>query len=139
MLYIDLHALRRDRDQLWAEAAHLEAAGEALTLATDLWESASAQQHERTMSDPWRDQLVDVMGHIEGTEERIAVRTLLTDVLKIPAQNQGVDTAKRLAEVMRSLGWQGPKPMRINGIVQRSFSRELSEERRKELRREPPF
>lgn len=40
----DLETLRRDRDQLWAEAAVAEAAGESICVADQLWAKAVADQ-----------------------------------------------------------------------------------------------
>ena len=50
---IDVDALRRDRDQLWAEAADVEAKGGSLMLPQDLWADATAEQDERRQHDPW--------------------------------------------------------------------------------------
>src|SRR2546427_25780 len=55
---IDLDALIADRDQLWAEAAAREAAGESLFLPQDLWEMAAIEQEERVSEDPWADILL---------------------------------------------------------------------------------
>ena len=44
---VDLDALRRDRDQLWAEAAAAEARGEALELEIDLYQAVVDRQEER--------------------------------------------------------------------------------------------
>jgi putative DNA primase/helicase len=51
---IDLDALRRDRDQLWAEAA---AATEELTIPRELWGEAEERQNSRLVGDPWDDRL----------------------------------------------------------------------------------
>lgn len=52
---IDLAAVTRDRDQLWAEAAALEATGEPLTIAEGLWVSAAVEQKARREPDVWED------------------------------------------------------------------------------------
>lgn len=52
---VDLEALRRDRDQLWAEAAVLEEAGESIVLDHGLWDLAAERQAEETTEDPWAD------------------------------------------------------------------------------------
>ena len=44
---IAVEALRRDRDQLWAEAAFIEANGVSLTLDEGLWAAAREQQNAR--------------------------------------------------------------------------------------------
>ena len=54
---IDLEAVRRDRDQLWAEAAAAEAKGEVLTIPEALWPDVEARQQSRLLSDPWEEAL----------------------------------------------------------------------------------
>lgn len=54
---IDLAALRRDRDQLWAEAAK---ANEELTIPPALWPAATERQASRLVSDPWEDVLENI-------------------------------------------------------------------------------
>jgi predicted P-loop ATPase len=49
----DLKALRRDRDQLWAEAAAREANGESIRLARELWPTAAKEQQQRLADDPY--------------------------------------------------------------------------------------
>jgi predicted P-loop ATPase len=55
---IDLAGIKRDRDQLWAEGAAIEAAGEPLVIPEKLWPAAKVQQQARMEIDAW----VDVLG-----------------------------------------------------------------------------
>jgi putative DNA primase/helicase len=56
----DLEALRRDRDQLWAEAVHLYRSGVHWWLEdNDLIAAASAEQEDRYQSDPWEEKIAD--------------------------------------------------------------------------------
>ena len=53
---IDIDAIERDRDQLWAEAAHYEAQGEAIYVKDDAIRRAlRAAQEEREERDVWED------------------------------------------------------------------------------------
>lgn len=129
---IDIDALRRDRDQLWAEAAQVEASGASLELPERLWAVARAEQEKRQEQDPWDDLLAGIKGEIcpsndandrDGCEERIASTQLLFSGLGLDASRTGDREAKRLAYCMRRLGWEGPKRMRIKGQLVRGYSR----------------
>jgi predicted P-loop ATPase len=54
---VDLSALARDRNQLWAEASLAEASGEPLEIPQSLWSDATAIQLARMEEDPWDDML----------------------------------------------------------------------------------
>ncbi len=54
---IDVEAIKRDREQLWAEAAFREAAGETIALPMELWSVAAKAQHARMVIDPWEDKI----------------------------------------------------------------------------------
>ena len=49
----DMESLRRDRDQVWAEAVALWRAGEPLTLDAGLYAEATAAQEAALAEDPW--------------------------------------------------------------------------------------
>jgi predicted P-loop ATPase len=57
----DLDALKRDVDQLWAEAAHYEAQGESIVLQ-DLWPAAAAARAEREVENPYYASLCEKFG-----------------------------------------------------------------------------
>jgi len=57
---INLNALRRDCDQLWAEAAVAEASGVSLVLPRELWDTVREVQDARLEHDPWQDELEDL-------------------------------------------------------------------------------
>ncbi len=121
---IDLEGLRRDRDQLWAEAAHREAAGEPMTLPPELWETAAVEQAARTMRDPWLDILEKEQGQeANETTVRISSSYLLTDTLRIEPGRQKPSDQTRLGVCMRLLGWDGPKRMRVDGHNVRGYER----------------
>jgi len=58
---VDMAALIRDRDQLWAEACEEEWLEPSLSLPENLWQHASAARVDRTQADPWADVLDDVV------------------------------------------------------------------------------
>ncbi|MCK1488725.1 hypothetical protein IVB25_40130 [Bradyrhizobium sp. 193] len=54
---IDIEKLKRDRLQLWGEAAHYQSQGESLVLDPALWGEAGLEQEYRRVTDPWEDVL----------------------------------------------------------------------------------
>lgn len=99
---IDLAALRRDRDQLWAEAARREAQGEALEIPQHLWSVAAAEQAERVISDPWDHTLAP---RLEGKTGAVAVSDLWLS-LGIKADRQDTNAARRLTGILLRLGFK---------------------------------
>ena len=126
---IDIDALRLDRDQLWAEAAEIEAKGDPLILPKDLWSKASEAQDERRHHDPWDDTLAGIQGHAcvnEETgkeEERISSDELLKTYLELPPGKAQNTDAQRLKRSMRRLGWSGPKKLRFGNELKRGYFR----------------
>ena len=121
---IDLEKLRRDRLQLWGEAATYEAAGESITLDQRLWPAARDEQDKRRTKDPWEDLIADIpvevpggyyedgrpkplvrIIHQEDGFEKVASADLLKYVLRIQPAQQETKHSMRLATVMRLAGW----------------------------------
>jgi predicted P-loop ATPase len=56
---IDIDALRRDINQLWAEASAAEAGGESIRLDKKLWAEAGKEQEQRLEDEPWKEIIED--------------------------------------------------------------------------------
>jgi hypothetical protein len=114
---IDLRAIEFNRDQLWAEAAHIEATGETLDLPAGLHAAAKIQQEERRIHDPWMDTLQSVRGErvetIDGPVMRVSSAELLERYLEIKGTQLTSTAAARAKAVMIRLGWVGPKLIRL--------------------------
>lgn len=97
----DLARLRRDRDQLWAEAAFAEAHAESIRLSPHLWGDAASEQDERRVEDPMVPILAGVLGDLTG-------KLRVTDALRIVGVDGKAtqDQAQRLGVAMRDLGWE---------------------------------
>ncbi|MEF2549411.1 virulence-associated E family protein [Aurantimonas sp. E1-2-R+4] len=119
---IDLNALRRDRDQLIAEAAYRETQGESITLPEELWAEAAAEQDERLEEDPWQERLAHVRGKASGDEVRAFTNELLSETLGISLNHQHTGNSKRLKAVMLALGWEAAK-FKVAGRTLRGFRR----------------
>lgn len=118
---IDLEALRHDRDQLWAEASALESSGETISLPKELWEAAAAQQAERLEEDPWTEALSKLRGKAYGDVVRIETSALMMKV-GVPPERQNQHHTKRIAPIMRHLGWESTK-FRVAGSIVRGYER----------------
>jgi hypothetical protein len=101
---LDTDALRRDRDQLWAEAAAREASGLSIRLDQKLWAVAAAEQERRVASDPWFEALQAQLGGMKG---KISVRSIL-ELLEVPTKQQTHEHSRRIGEVMRKIDWVRP-------------------------------
>ncbi|MDX0440634.1 hypothetical protein GOD94_06115 [Sinorhizobium medicae] len=117
---IDLEALQRDRDQLWAETAFREAQGESIALPPDLWSAAALEQEDRLEDDPWLEKLATVRGRAVGEEVRAFTTEVLSEVLGIPLERQHNGQTKRLAALMRQHGWEDGK-FKVAGKTLRGF------------------
>lgn len=119
---IDLVALRRDRDQLLAEAAYHERQGEAISLPEELWAAAGVEQAARLEDDPWLERLSAVQGKAHGEVVRVMSQDLLESILGIPIERQTQGHTKRLAILMRKLGWEAKK-FRVEDRTVRGYER----------------
>jgi predicted P-loop ATPase len=126
---IDIEALRRDRDQLWAEAVAMEIKGEPLTLPTELWGEASDAQDERRQHDPWDDILMNVEGILYPAthdplieQEWVKVQELLFR-LDIKPDRATTEVYKRIKNSMKRLGWMKGKHYFGGKEQQRGYSR----------------
>lgn len=118
---LDLDGLVADRDQLWAEAAVREAAGESLFLPQELWSEAAVEQLERVTEDPWADVLRNYLDEPCSDDfdepdmpiDKVHSATLLSHALGIRPSDQTAADSQRLKQVMtRTLGWVHKKNLR---------------------------
>jgi hypothetical protein len=130
---VDVAAIERDRDQLWAEAATLEAKGASDVLSKELWPVAAERQARQTSDDPWADTLATFLAqrHVPQFEGDIPLppnrvhTSELFDALSISPSDQSKDKAQRLRTVMEQcLGWQYPGTVRVLGKPARGYKRE---------------
>jgi predicted P-loop ATPase len=100
---IDVDALARDRDQLWAEAKARFESGAVWWLETaDLVHMASEHQIDRYEGDPWE----EVIGPWLDSRPSVSISEVLEKCLQ-KAQALWTQTDKnRAARCLRSLGWE---------------------------------
>lgn len=117
----DVAWLKRDRDQLWAEAATREAKGESIRLDRELWAAAGEEQERRidAASDPYTDELRNVLGNMDGKLSSSDVWSILG--LKTAGQRTQ-DQNDRMGKAMRYLGWKR-KAVKIGGDKKNGYVR----------------
>lgn len=98
----DLAGLERDRDQLWAEAAAAETAGESIRLAEELWPAAAAEQERRRAVDPYEFKLAPLGDpRVQGLIS-VAEVWALAGVGEDPTPVQ----KQRISAAAQALGWE---------------------------------
>lgn len=100
---VDIGALVRDRDQLWAEAVHLYRAGERWWLEGYEVEMAGKEQSKRFQDDPWADgisEFLEQFGHTIVTVDKIFRH------LEIPRHLHHAKNHKRITDQLKHLGYE---------------------------------
>lgn len=97
---VDLDALTRDREQLWAEAVALYRAGEQWWLDRTDEGTAAAVVATRAADDPWA---ADVLRAVEGLSE-VSTRDVF-QLLEIPLDRRSKADAMRITGIITRAGW----------------------------------
>ena len=103
---IDLAALARDRDQLWAEAAMREAEGESIGLPERLWHAAGEEQDRRREGDEWLEPIAQYLATRNKTD--VSVLDVLCDNQFIRRQPDAVTrgNSMRAGAILKQLKYQ---------------------------------
>jgi predicted P-loop ATPase len=100
---IDVDALRRDRDQLFAEAVHQYRVGEKWWPDESFEaEHVRPQQDSRFEGDPWEDAIAT---HVASLS-RVRVTDIARNALAIESAKIGTAEQRRIAAVLTGLGWE---------------------------------
>lgn len=117
---IDLAALERDRDQLWAEAVHRYRAGEPWHLIDRALIVAAAEtQEERYQVDAWEPLIADYLelealtqasvalraGEKKPEPVRVTIQDLLAGALNLKPERWDQIAQNRVARCLQHLGW----------------------------------
>lgn len=97
---IDIDAIHRDRDQIWAEAVALFGAREPWWVQPAEVDVVEGEQAERTDVDVWTDAVVKA---IDG--RRVMLLSEIISSVGIPAKDAGQHHAARIGRIMQSMGW----------------------------------
>jgi hypothetical protein len=105
-----LDELRRDREQLWAEAARREADGASIRLDPALYHEACSAQEARRVADPFTETLGAVL---DGAVGKIRSRDAWS-IIGMPPDRRTQHDTERFGEALRELGWKR-KELRFGG------------------------
>jgi putative DNA primase/helicase len=136
---IDLDAVRRDRDQLWAEACARLAQGENWWATHDFEALGASEQENRFEGDPWEAPLEKWLAYpvsvrIDAQDRRheepldptegFTMAEILAHGLSLATERQGKADQTRAAAILRRLGWEREtNPHHVNGARVRRWRR----------------
>jgi predicted P-loop ATPase len=101
---VDLAALTRDRDQLWAEAAARFREGEPWHLVGVLEEMAAAQAAERIAHDPWTAKVVEIIAERITTPEASPGEVM--EYMGLHEHERHARNAGRVGQILKNIGWR---------------------------------
>ncbi|MEP3297733.1 MAG: VapE domain-containing protein [Pseudoruegeria sp.] len=104
---IDLEGLRRDRDQLWAEAVALFQSSERWWLDRNVEIIATSEQRKRNEDDPWIGAVLNYVSH----RTEITIREILQHGLGVELSKAERKDSNRVAGILKGNGWER------NGLV----------------------
>jgi len=122
----DLDALRRDRDQLHAEAAHREAKGESIRLHPSLWPAAAEEQQARMVDEPFTDMLRPYLEEViykpptgKGVVVTDGVKITaesVWEILNLPVSQRTQAHFTRLSGAMKTIGYRRPNSSNLISV-----------------------
>jgi putative DNA primase/helicase len=102
---IDIDALRRDREQLWAEAVHRFDAGESWWLTGDLVADAADEAEQRFVQHPWEAPIAAYLQNPQRRQTGVTTEEILASL--------GIETGQRtkahamtVGDILHRLGWE---------------------------------
>jgi len=109
----DLDGLKRDREQLLAEAVQEYKKGETLMLPHALQKEAEAEANERLSKDPW-EWIISEYLQTQPDKTEITTQHIFCDILGGAKQKMTTGDLRRIADALKRLGWVRRKT--IDGV-----------------------
>ncbi len=119
----DVEGIRRDRDQIWAEALKRERMGESIRLPESLWELAGEHQERRREVDAWEPVLEGLVYSRPVWDSSGRVRIPLEDVwvaVQPDPARRDRSGGLRISEIMHRLGFERGT-MKLEGKMVRAY------------------
>jgi predicted P-loop ATPase len=110
---VDLEAIKRDRDQLWAEAAARYRKGERWYLTQEQEALAAVEAAARVAHDPWTAQVVRIV--TESLKGPDVSPGEVMEYMSLPATERHARNAARVGSVLMNLSWKRDKRDRTRG------------------------
>lgn len=97
----DVDGLRRERDQLWAEAVVREAGGASIRLPPHLYDHAELQQERRRTDDPW--EVILAAYFVDQPEDYRVAPDEVWEILGISNDRLNAEGQRRVVAIMQKL------------------------------------
>ena len=112
---IDLDAIARDRQQLFAEAVYNFKTG---TSWHNMPDETEHRQNENMKEDPWLDPVLDYIQF----KDKLTIHQIMNECLHIPIERHRLDYFERIAHILQKDGWsQKGRFKNPDGSVSRSW------------------
>ena len=104
---VDLEAMKRDRDQLWAEAAARYRKGERWYLTQEQEAMAAVEAAGRVAHDPWTSQVAHIV--VESLKGPDVSPGEVMERMNLPQVERHARNAARVGSILTNLGWRRGK------------------------------
>jgi predicted P-loop ATPase len=111
---VDLEAMKRDRDQLWAEAAARYRRGDLSYLTPEQEALASVEAAARVAHDPWTSQVAQIVSERLKDAADVSAGEVM-EHMGLPQTERHARNAARVGSVLMNLGWKRGKRHKTRG------------------------
>lgn len=119
---IDIDWVKQAREQLWAEAVALWAAGEQLFLTEAEDAQLAERNQEHQSQDIWFDPIADYLQQ-NGLMTEITSAQVLHEALGKDVDEWSEGDARRVARILQQLGWKLGRRLQYGGRCRRAYVR----------------